>query len=230
MIEIQRPKGSYGAFTGTTFPQEVIGIFGQDEGVPLGTGTVINFTGGNVTASLSGTVINVNVTASAGEAFPVGSVFIGVVSTNPATLLGYGTWAAFGGGRVLVGFDSGNSNFDAAEKTGGSGTHSHANHVVTQPSAHSSHTHDYTQVPNHVHVENAPSSASGGAVLFALDTNASGSTSAGISTANPTGGVPTGTTIGPNASLTHAGTAVDAHSTSTTIMPYITVYMWKRTA
>ena len=37
-----------------------------------------------------------------GPAFPVGSVFLAVVSTNPATLLGYGTWSAFGAGRLLV--------------------------------------------------------------------------------------------------------------------------------
>src|SRR3990167_7209436 len=39
-------------------------------------------------------------------AWPVGSVFLSVVSTNPATLLGFGTWAAFAAGRMLVGLDS----------------------------------------------------------------------------------------------------------------------------
>ena len=58
----------------------------------------------------------------AGEAFPVGSVFIAVVSTNPATLLGYGTWASIGAGRVLVGLDSGDADFDVVEETGGAKT------------------------------------------------------------------------------------------------------------
>ena len=30
--------------------------------------------------------------SAGGQAFPVGSVFLAVVATDPATLLGYGTW------------------------------------------------------------------------------------------------------------------------------------------
>lgn len=58
-----------------------------------------------------------------GEAFPVGSIYIAAVATNPATLLGYGTWAAFGTGRVLVGIDAGQTEFDTLEETGGAKTH-----------------------------------------------------------------------------------------------------------
>lgn len=58
-----------------------------------------------------------------GQAFPVGAVFLAVVSTNPATLLGYGTWAAFGAGRMLVGLDAADADFDTAEETGGAKTH-----------------------------------------------------------------------------------------------------------
>ena len=44
---------------------------------------------------------------------PVGSIYINATnSTNPGTLLGFGTWAAFGAGRVPVGFDSTNTLFD----------------------------------------------------------------------------------------------------------------------
>ena len=58
-------------------------------------------------------------------AFPVGSVFISVVSTNPATLLGYGTWTALASGRVLIGLDSGDTDFDTVLETGGAKVHSH---------------------------------------------------------------------------------------------------------
>jgi hypothetical protein len=57
------------------------------------------------------------------SAFPIGSIFISVVATNPATLLGYGTWSAFGAGRTLVGLDSGQTEFDTVEETGGAKTH-----------------------------------------------------------------------------------------------------------
>jgi hypothetical protein len=54
--------------------------------------------------------------------YPVGAIFESIVGTDPATQLGYGTWAAFGAGRVIVGYDSGDGDFDTAEKTGGAKT------------------------------------------------------------------------------------------------------------
>ena len=56
--------------------------------------------------------------------YPVGSIYTNATnSTNPGTLLGFGTWAAFGAGRVPVGIDSGQTEFDTAEETGGAKTH-----------------------------------------------------------------------------------------------------------
>src|SRR5688572_5392751 len=59
---------------------------------------------------------------SVSACWPIGSVFIAVVATNPGTLLGFGTWVAFGAGRMLVGFDSGQTEFDTVEETGGAKT------------------------------------------------------------------------------------------------------------
>jgi hypothetical protein len=54
-------------------------------------------------------------------AYPVGSIYINAsVSTNPATLFGFGTWTAFGAGRVMVGLNASDSSFDTLEETGGS--------------------------------------------------------------------------------------------------------------
>ena len=64
------------------------------------------------------------VTATISNAYPVGSIYMNCSNaTNPGTLLGFGTWATFGAGRVLVGIDSSDTDFDGAEETGGSKTH-----------------------------------------------------------------------------------------------------------
>ena len=61
---------------------------------------------------------------SLSDVYPVGSIYINAaVATNPGTLLGFGTWAAFGAGRVMVGIDAAQTEFDTLEETGGAKTH-----------------------------------------------------------------------------------------------------------
>ena len=60
---------------------------------------------------------------SLASVYPVGSIYISVVSTNPATLFGFGTWTAFATGKTLVGIDAGQTEFDTVEETGGEKTH-----------------------------------------------------------------------------------------------------------
>lgn len=91
--------------------------------------------------------------------YPVGSIYLSTLSTNPATLLGRGTWVAFGAGRALVGLDSGDADFNAAEKTGGAktvaaagtvaaptftGTQATISHSGTAVADHAAHTHAVT--------------------------------------------------------------------------------------
>jgi len=64
------------------------------------------------------------VTATISNAYPVGSIYMNCSNaTNPSTLLGFGTWESFGAGRVLIGIDSSDTDYDTAEETGGSKTH-----------------------------------------------------------------------------------------------------------
>ena len=71
---------------------------------------------------------------------PIGFVFLSVVSTNPADLLGYGTWVSLGAGRVLVGVDPTDTDFDTVRKLSGAKTH--ALTVSELPS----HSHGLTQI------------------------------------------------------------------------------------
>ena len=147
-------------------------------------------------------------TASIQGAFPVGSIYINASnSSNPSVLLGFGTWAAFGAGRVLVGFDSTNSLFDTAEETGGS-----ANSVVV------SHTHTATSVvtdPGHKHMGVLNDTGIGDLV---------GGTGVPYNRFQGTDTATTGITV----ATTNASTGVSG--TNANYQPYITVYMWKRTA
>ncbi len=68
---------------------------------------------------------------------------------------------------------------------------------------HGSHTHTYTEVPNHVHVQSVNSGTTGALSGYTPDTSTSTSVASGYSTQNPTGGVASGTTAAPGAALTH---------------------------
>lgn len=174
----------------------------------LPTGTIgVTQTFGNSSTLLATTAF---VQAALAALHPVGSIYINAtVATNPGTLLGFGTWTAFGAGRVMVGFDSGNALFDTAEETGGSAD-------STLPS----HTHTATSTvtdPTHQHTINfsRQGDAFGGTPASRLE-----STGFTASTVAASTGITVATT---NAS---AGTS----GTNTNYQPYITVYMWKRTA
>ena len=157
------------------------------------------------------------------DAWPIGSVFISVVATSPATLLGGGTWSAIGAGRVLVGLDSGDANFDTVEETGGAktvtstgtvaapvftgnalGTHLHAAGTYV-PSAHAGATvNNHTDVLNHLHTLATGTTATGNfsQVIGTVDTSSGG-----------TGGTPTQTALGTlSGNPTANGTAAQVHT------------------
>ena len=175
-------------------------------------GTNTSFAQAVLTTDVTGTLpvanggTGVTTLAALGNLFyPVGSIYTNAtVATNPGTLLGFGTWTAFGAGRVAVGFDAGNALFDTAEETGGS-----ANAIVV------THTHTATVTdPGHFHTQDAynqpgiGNSGGGGARVTNIGGN-TGSKTTGITVSNSTEG---------------------SSGTNANYQPYITVYMWKRTA
>ena len=146
--------------------------------------------------------------------YPVGSIYTNAtVSTNPATLLGFGTWTAFAAGRVMVGFNSGNGLFDTAEETGGSAD------AITV-----SHTHTATSTvsdPTHTH------SATSGNNLTTRTGVTGGATAGWFADSS---GSPTTTAASTGVSVSTSISTTGSSGTNANYQPYITVYMWKRTA
>jgi hypothetical protein len=138
--------------------------------------------------------------------YPVGSIYVNAnVSTDPSTLLGFGTWEAFGAGRVMVGFDAGNALFDTVRETGGS-----ADAIVV------SHTHTATSTvtdPGHVHT-----------FAGAVNPGGSGSDRNGVAATKTTNSAVTGISVATSIST------VGSSGTNANYQPYITVYTWRRTA
>ena len=150
--------------------------------------------------------------------YPVGSIYTNAtVSTNPGTLLGFGTWTAFGAGRVPVGFDSSNSLFDTAEETGGSAdaiTVSHTHTATFTGTAMGTHQH-------YVGSNDSTANDGGDAGNREFVRNADSGNGPATTTNSVSAGTPAG-----SVSVASSGSS----GTNANYQPYITVYMWKRTA
>jgi hypothetical protein len=177
--------------------------------LPTGTTGVTQSTGNSSTALATTAFVQ----AALQALHPVGSIYINAgVTTNPATLLGFGTWTAFGAGRVMVGLNGSDALFDALEETGGSKdaivvSHSHTFSGTTSGQS-ADHTHNIV-------------TSGGGAGDFRVrdDTGSIRGTYATSGTSNDHSHTYSGTTGAQGSSATDAN-----------LQPYITVAMWKRTA
>ena len=137
--------------------------------------------------------------------YPVGSIYMSVNNTNPSSLFG-GTWVAWGAGRVPVGVDAADTDFDTVEETGGA-------KEVTLTGAQSG-----VQAHNHIIQANITSVEASG---YSLPNDPLGAFVNRVIVKNDS---TKSTTLVENA------TAKNATSAHTNLQPYITCYMWKRTA
>ena len=126
--------------------------------------------------------------------YPVGSIYLSVNSTNPSQLFG-GEWVQWGKGRVPIGVDTSQTEFNSVEKTGGEKTHK----LTVQELA--SHPHGFQ----------------GGSALFTQkDQGVKGLGGGGYWVEG----------VGAISSTSNAG----GDQPHNNLQPYITCYMWKRTA
>jgi microcystin-dependent protein len=161
-------------------------------------------------------------------------VFISVVSTSPATLLGVGSWTRIAQGRMLIGQNDGDSDFDVAEETGGAKT------TTLTTSELPAHTHTITD-PQHTHIQNSHNhvqdphqhgmaeGTTDGSGTFMDRSNAAAATTAVTDLATATNQA--ATAVNQNASTGITGTnSAGSGAAFSRMPPYLVVYIWKRTS
>ena len=144
------------------------------------------------------------------KVYPVGSIYMSTVSTNPATLFGFGTWEAMPAGRVLLA--QGKSSWGTTYNAGSTG--GEATHQLT-----------VGELPQHTHT---------------ASTNTTGShahtyrTFYGTTGYGPDGSSDREKTINTGSSGNHTHTVTinntGSNQAHNNLQPYIAVYIWKRTA
>lgn len=148
--------------------------------------------------------------------YPVGTIHMSVTNVNPATQFG-GTWVAWGSGRVPVGVDGAQTEFDTVEETGGEKTH-----VLTA-----------TEMPQHLHTMNHDHSNVNLPVTTISDATVANAairtTQVGTVGTRPSGSTTTNTAINIPSYTGNTG-QTGGNGAHNNLQPYITCYMWKRTA
>ena len=154
-----------------------------------------------------------NISETLKKVYPVGSIYMSTVSTNPATLFGFGTWEAMPAGRVLLaqGKSSWGTTYNAGS-TGGEATHqltvgelpAHNHSASTNTTG--AHTHTYTWR----NTQGWVGSKSATSVWENTATNNTGSSG--------------------NHSHTVTINNTGNNNAHNNIPPYLAIYMWKRIA
>lgn len=151
------------------------------------------------------------------DVYPVGSIYMSYLDTNPNAVFGFGTWIPIASGQALFGVDTGQTEFDAAGKTGGSKTHTLT--VSEMPiHTHSQDPHNHLQ-DSHSHAQQIRNTGTAGTA------GAQGANTANNATAGTTGAA-TATNQPATAVNQNAGGG-QAHNN---LPPYFCVYIFRRTA
>jgi microcystin-dependent protein len=138
-----------------------------------------------------GRQIRTEISTSLQARYHIGKIIIETENINPATYLGFGTWELWGQGKVPVGVDTEDEDFNTVEKTGGE----------------KEHTLTINEMPSHNHQSSNYFEGSGGTSGVWAVRSLANLTGHKDSSSQTGGGQP--------------------HNI---LQPYITCYMWRRTA
>lgn len=170
---------------------------------------------------------------------PVGDIVMNTTGINPGSIYG-GTWEAWGAGRTPVGYSSSDSDFNAANKTGGSKTQNFAHSHTVNAHTHSTPSHTHT-MPEHRHispfgfdsnvyyatadygttvVQRNGWNFSGGENNETTSPRLSHTAGAGVGNTGASSGTSGSSSPGTNSQL----------GDKSVVQPYIVCYFWRRTA
>lgn len=132
--------------------------------------------------------------------YPIGAIYMSVDSTDPGELFG-GTWTSWGAGCVPVGINTSDGDFSTVEKTGGN----------------KSHIHTLWSAAAMIGSDNGLANS---LAFSARNIGDMGGTSYSLTAGN----------ISPAQTRSHNTALTGTTDGSSNLPPYITCYMWKRTA
>lgn len=164
--------------------------------------------------------------------YPVGSIYMSVNNVSPQTFLG-GTWTAWGSGRVPVGVSTNDSDFGTVEKTGGEKKHQ----LTTNEMPSHRHIGQYSYTKTYTNHAQKPTDPPTQAlevnqgtqeveVQYKVITDNVATTLYYASGSGPTNDIFFSEKVKSQYGVADNGSDI-AHNN---LQPYITCYMWKRTA
>lgn len=158
--------------------------------------------------------------------YPVGSIYMSTVATSPADLFG-GTWEAMPAGRVLLA--QGTSEWGVEYQAGSTGgEHEHQLSVGELPA------HSHAANTNNVNISGSAQLQMGNGLQIATGTTTGVFSAIGSSTVEGYGSGSRSGTYGLKFDSTHTHTIAIANTGNNTahnnMMPYFSLFMWKRTA
>lgn len=184
----------------------------------------------NTSSSVGG---GIEKTLTFNDIYPINSIYMSTVNTNPAILFG-GTWQEWGSGKVPVGVNASETEFNEVEKTGGEKIHQLTEGELPAH-RHSIPALSGTAANAGAHSHNILTEFGEGAFNNAINPN--DNIYAQVAGANSGSKVPRSGSI-TEASAHQHGVTTNASNTGyagstgahNNLQPYITCYMWKRTA
>lgn len=193
-----------------------------------GTSLILNSKGG-------GSINIPNAFPALYESYAIGQILMTDRAANPSTYLGGGTWVRWGKGRVPVSLDEAQAEFDGLEELGGSKTHTLSNAEMP------GHSHGgNTGYQSHDHGHGGYTSADGNHQHGYLQPAAENSYVMGQNGrfVQRTGGATDWAghhshsiqTYGVDTNHYHGISSDGGGQPHNNLQPYITCYMWKRTA